>query len=127
MLRDLVLFFAGMGCAGMGLVNPGTAPIWFVLAAVCGLAIVIREGRNHWSGWLWSRSHPQRASSVEPTDEAVEKLAELLLARWQDAEDNLGISSSPLGIRQARWHARERLRKEMRAAEKTRERKTDSN
>jgi len=47
MLWDLILLFAGLGLAGLGLVNPGTAPIWFSLA---GLLLIVAAAR-----WLRPR------------------------------------------------------------------------
>jgi hypothetical protein len=44
-LWDLALVFAALGLAAVGLVNLGTAPIWFALAALCLAGIVIGEAR----------------------------------------------------------------------------------
>lgn len=45
MLWDLFLLFIGLGLAAVGIVNPGTSPIWFGLAGLCLAAICIREWR----------------------------------------------------------------------------------
>ena len=49
LLWDVLLLFVGLGFAGIGAVNLGTAPLWFGAAGLCAIALVIdairRRGR----------------------------------------------------------------------------------
>jgi len=47
MLWDVLLLFIGLGFAGIGAVNLGTAPIWFGLAALCAVLLVIDAIRRN--------------------------------------------------------------------------------
>jgi hypothetical protein len=64
MLLDLVLFCLALGFAGIGAVNPGTAPLWFILAglfvllAIGGALREWRRGRRYPSATNDSRGSP---------------------------------------------------------------------
>lgn len=52
MLRDVVLFLAGLTFAAVGIVNPITAPIWAALTVVCVLAAALHWQRRRLGSWL---------------------------------------------------------------------------